>query len=122
MKMDHSDKALEHFKDWSNYLLLTTVAAMGWIIDSKAANPHSFLWVACVLSLAASILFGILTLALIPLIQEQRKASESIYKVKVQCWICGNHTKLKCACLPHHVLFIGGIGLYAAAWVIAPPC
>ena len=30
-------KALEFFKDWSNYLLVTTVAALGWV--ASATNP-----------------------------------------------------------------------------------
>jgi hypothetical protein len=30
--------SLEHFKDWNNYLLITTVAAFGWV---SAKEGHS---------------------------------------------------------------------------------
>jgi hypothetical protein len=29
-------KALDAFKDWSNYLLITTVAALGWTASKDA--------------------------------------------------------------------------------------
>jgi hypothetical protein len=32
---DAQTKALEFFKDWSNYLLVTTVAALGWVASGK---------------------------------------------------------------------------------------
>ena len=36
--LDGAHKALEHFKDWSNYLLVTTVAALGWAnLGARAA-------------------------------------------------------------------------------------
>jgi len=35
-------KALEFFKDWSNYLLVTTVAALGWVADSAHFSAGGF--------------------------------------------------------------------------------
>jgi len=62
-------KALDAFKDWSNYLLLATTAAVGWTASKDAATfltPGMKSWaVAC---LAGSIIFAIMTLALIPAI------------------------------------------------------
>jgi hypothetical protein len=106
-------KALEFFKDWSNYLLVTTVAALGWVAEHGSFS--GVLKVLCVWSLALSIVFGIFTLALIPLVQEQReqdtKASSSNYEVRASFW--GGRLRLMHVCFPQHVLFIIGIVLYA---------
>ena len=34
-RLDQKLKALDAFKDWSNYLLVTTVAALGWTSTKK---------------------------------------------------------------------------------------
>lgn len=108
-------KSLEFFKDWSNYLLITTVAALGWVTTGVAIFWSPLTKLLCIWSFALSIVFAIFTLALIPLVEEQRKAAnESIYKVRAKCWICGrNGPKLTWACLPQHILFIAGVLLYA---------
>ena len=84
---DPMTKALEFFKDWSNYLLVTTVAALGWVAsgtNTTTSTSHSVKW--CVWFFALSVVFGIFTLALIPLVQKQRrKTHESNYDVDVQC-------------------------------------
>jgi hypothetical protein len=110
---DAQTKALEFFKDWSNYLLVTTVAALGWVASGKDF-PISGLMAWCIWSLALSAIFGIFTLALIPLVQEQRdEASTSNYQVRASFWWCGR-LRLMYVCFPQHVLFIAGIVLYAA--------
>jgi len=38
MNTDPRVEALESFKDWSNYLLVTTVAATGWPLD-RCGSP-----------------------------------------------------------------------------------
>jgi hypothetical protein len=125
---DKLTKALEFFKDWTNYLLITTVAAIGWTAVEKgmiANHPKLKFW--CLLALGLSALFGILTLALVPLVQEQRKNEISNYDVRVTFWLwpwtpsnppdwC-NGMRLTWMCFPQHVFLIIGIGLYVyAAW------
>ena len=85
-----NNNALEHFKDWTNYLLVTTVAALGWV-GTKDAPDFLCPWLrlACVWSLALSCIFGIFTLALIPLIAEQQGATPSFYDVKPEFQILG---------------------------------
>jgi len=63
-------KALEMFKDWSNYLLVTTVAALGWVAtsDQPKISRKALRWT--IGALGASTVFGIFTLALIPLVAE----------------------------------------------------
>jgi hypothetical protein len=69
---DPLTKALEFFKDWSNYLLVTTVAALGWVASGTTIFTSHSVKPWCVWLFALSVVFGIFTLALIPLVQEQR--------------------------------------------------
>jgi 4-hydroxybenzoate polyprenyltransferase len=109
-------KAIEYFKDWSNYLLVTTVAATGWVATDKDLPwSHPCLREPCLWSFGISIIFGILTLALIPLIAQKIEESDtSIYKIPTSFSIFGRDITayLTQACRPQHVLFILGIILY----------
>ena len=111
-------KALEFFKDWSNYLLVTTVAALGW---SSAADVDisdtARSW--CVGLFAAPIAFGIFTLALIPLVTQKVKNGQSVFEVQPEfdlLWLKVQVTsiRLKHVCWWQHVLFLVGIVVYAA--------
>jgi len=123
---DLSQPALEAFSRWSNYLLVTTVAAVGWI-SSGVIKFHTELARSLSLwCLGASVVFGIFTLALVPLVAEKaRKANASthkqaektdvsIYKIKTDFNIFNLecHAYLTQACRPQHVLFIVGIISY----------
>jgi hypothetical protein len=109
-------KPIDYFKDWSNYLLVTTVAALGWVTTKEAVISSISLprvWLLCVLCLTLSVVFGIFTLALIPLVAEQRAAEESFYYVDAEFNLLGRcHARLKWVCFPQHVLFILGVLLY----------
>jgi hypothetical protein len=113
---DPLTKALEFFKDWSNYLLVTTVAALGWVASGTTTFTSHSVKPWCVWLFALSVVFGIFTLALIPLVQEQRgreKTHVSNYDVDAQFW--GGHLRLIQVCFAQHVLFIFGILTYAYA-------
>lgn len=113
-------QALAHFKDWSNYMLVTTVAALGWV--ATATTPISgcakswTIWL-----LTASVIFAIFTLALIPLIAEGiTKDTKSFYAVRARfdlVWIFGPeiYFKLKWVCWWQHVFFIAGVIVFARA-------
>jgi hypothetical protein len=74
-------KALEFFKDWSNYLLVTTVAAVGWV-TSKDVLIQPWAKPLCVWAFAVSVVFAILTLAIIPRVAEKlRDDMTSMYDV-----------------------------------------
>jgi hypothetical protein len=63
-------QGLGFFKDWTNYLLVTTVAALGWIASKPVlvVPPRLLAWtIAC---FCFSIIFAIFTLALIPIVAE----------------------------------------------------
>lgn len=120
---DDRMKALEFLKDWSNYLLVTTVAALGWVTSespiffTEAAKP----W--CIWLFAISITFGIFTLGLIPLVAETLSKStetekKSIYSITPSfnlLYIIGpvSWFHLKHFCWVQHAAFILGIALYA---------
>lgn len=113
---DKRFKALSHFKDWSNYLLVTTVAAVGWVAQSKTGDQ--LLLSLAVWCLGVSLIFGILTLALVPLVAQQvDRSHSSIYKVPVsfRLLLVPCTAYLTQACRPQHLLFIAGVGLYCAA-------
>lgn len=123
---DPNTKALEFFKDWSNYLLVTTVAAVGWIagkdsIAFSSAGPRAV----CILALSLSIIFGVLTLALIPLVQEQRRVNASNYDVRVTYRMWSNTDDRRCTlkslCFPQHVLFVLGIIAFALGTMFGDP-
>ena len=122
---DKKSKALEFFKDWSNYLLVTTVAAIGWVAE-HGDHLDSKLRHFCIVALGFSAIFGIFTLALVPLVQEARTRLQSNYEVPVSFWFWPalrwllpkkyrNGMRLTWMCFPQHVLFIAGIVLYIFA-------
>lgn len=120
---DPQTKALEFFKDWSNYLLVTTVAAVGWVAGKDHADFCSpGLQAICIVAFTLSIVFGILTLALVPLVQEQRKGDKSNYEVEVvyeKFWAAdqAGACRLKTLCFPQHAFFLLGVVVFAAGTI-----
>ena len=108
-------QALGFFKDWSNFMLVTTTVAMGWVAK---ASPDMKFRVPAIFCFGLSIIFAVFTLALIPLVAEQITAkSTSIYDISATFkpfWLWGEARaiSLKVVCWPQHVLFISGILLY----------
>ena len=120
--IDDRQTALGHFKDWSNYLLVSTVAAIGWIAQSKIG--HRDVLELSVWCFGLSLIFGILTLALIPLIAEQlRDQDKSIYQVQARFSFLRRPREayLTQACRPQHLLFMIGVIVYAIAVTAAEP-
>jgi hypothetical protein len=121
-KQELDTKALEFFKDWSNYLLVTTVAAVGWVAGKEHADFYSErLRAGCIVALGVSIVFGILTLAVVPLVQEQRTSEQSNYEVDAAFATLFGWTgscRLKSLCFPQHVFFLLAIFFYVVgtAW------
>ncbi len=111
--------ALGYFKDWSNYVLVTTVAAVGWVVAKESIPITAWARTSCIWAFALSAVFGVFTLALIPLIGEAiREETASFYTVPGKFrrfWMWGRTVSLslKWVCWPQHVLFMAGILLYA---------
>jgi hypothetical protein len=127
--------SLELFKDWSNALLVTTVAALGWVATKDLVFRPAWTRSLCILFFSLSVVFAIFTLALIPLIAEQQDVEPSIYNVAITSdlldqinsvldYVCilslldriGISIRslfLRNVCFPQHAFFLMGIGLYA---------
>ena len=54
--------AIKSFKDWSNYLLVTTVAALGWVTTNHLVGIAGIARAFVIGFLGSSIVFGIFTL------------------------------------------------------------
>ena len=113
-RIDRCQKALAHFKDWSNYLLVTTVAALGWVATQDLGGPP-VVKIVCLGVLGFSVVLAILTLAIIPHVAERIDANTtSIYSVEAEVHpgpgISGRTRKvrLKPACWLQHELGISG--------------
>jgi hypothetical protein len=113
-------ESLEHFKDWSNYLLVTTVAALGWVATKDLGLRPTYLRTLCILFFGLSVVFAIFTLALLPLIAEQIQGlppSTSMYRVAVKSDLLEQlgmeSIFLRNVCFPQHAYFLIGIVLYA---------
>ena len=112
---DNLHRALDNFKDWSNYLLVTTVAAMGW--TGKNLDSELMPWAVGVFAVSAAL--GIGTLALIPLVRERIDTdTASIFDIAVDfnlfwMWPPRCRARLKHACWPQHMLFLLGLVLFA---------
>lgn len=126
--IEHHLIALGYFKDWSNFLLVTTVAALGWVATKdrlRISVGATRVTIAC---FGASIVFGMLTLAMIPIVAEQLNSeTESFYKTAASFklfWLWGPEVsaKLKLTCWPQHTLFVGGIAVFtcASVWPCKP--
>jgi len=123
--IDKKLKALDSFKDWTNYLLVTTVAALGWTAGKDGATFSTpCMRTYAVLIFAVSIVFAILVLALIPHVAELLDAPpgekcKSIYDVYWEHWLV--KVRLTNLCLPQHILFLVGIILYSVGTTFSPP-
>ena len=114
-KKEQLIKAMEFLKDWSNYLLVTTVAAIGWVSTQKPQDGWLF---GCILAFGLSAVCGILTLAVIPPTTERISDSDaSIYGIKTKfnilyLWPPSVSIHLKMVCWPQHILFVIGVVMY----------
>lgn len=108
---DAQTKALEFVSNANSYLLLATIALLGWVASGVEFSTDA-LRLAATACLTVSIVFGVATLALIPLVQEARRPGQSNFDVAVQFSLLGR-LRLKAVLLPQHLLLLAGIVLYA---------
>jgi hypothetical protein len=120
--------ALGTFKDWSNYLLVTTVAALGWVALPNHVDLSIWMRDVVMACFGASICCGILTLALIPHVATGvREHNKSFYQVRVQIqslWLVGEprwSVRLMLVCAPQHVLFLAGIVFFTVGAILHSP-
>jgi hypothetical protein len=112
---DAQTKALEFVSNANSYLLLATIALLGWVASGVEFSTDA-LRLAATACLTVSIVFGVATLALIPLVQEARRPGQSNFDVAVRFSPLGR-LRLKAVLLPQHLLLLAGIVLYAVGTI-----
>ncbi len=105
-------KALNDFATWSNCMLVTSTAAATWTANLNPAEPFSR-WTKCAVAcLVLSSIFGIFTIAIVPLVR-QKIGNISIYEVKVQpTWF--RECTLESFCFFQHLFLILGLLFFVA--------
>jgi hypothetical protein len=114
---DAQTKALEFVNQAASLTLLATIALLAWVASGVEFSSQA-LRLAAMACLLMSIIYGIATLALIPLVQEARRPGQSNFEVEARYALFGRRTsRLKAVMLPQYVLLIAGLILYVAGMV-----
>jgi hypothetical protein len=114
---DAQAKALEFVNSASSYVLLATIALLAWVA-SGVEFSNDALRVASMACLTVSAMFGVATLALIPLVQEARRPGQSNFEVEARFMLLGQRgARLKTALLPQYLFLLAGLVLYVAGMV-----
>ena len=114
---DAQAKALEFVNGASSYVLLATIALLAWVA-SGVEFSNDGLRVASMACLMLSIVFGVATLALIPLVQEARRPGQSNFEVEARFMLFGRRgARLKSVLLPQYVLLLLGVGFYIGGMI-----
>ena len=114
---DGQAKALEFVNSASSYVLLATIALLAWVA-SGVEFSNDGLRVASMACLTLSVIFGIATLALVPLVQEARRPGQSNFEVEARFMMFGRRgTRLKSALLPQYLFLLAGLVLYVVGMV-----
>jgi hypothetical protein len=114
---DAPTNALEFVKDTGIYTLLATIALLAWVA-SGVEFSNDALRLTAMASLTLSVLFGITTLALIPLVQEARRPGQSNFDVDARFDLMGPRTcRLKSVAFPQQAFLLIGVVLYVVGMI-----
>jgi hypothetical protein len=114
---DVQAKALEFINSASSYVLLATIALLAWVASGVEFSNEG-LRLTSMACLTLSVVFGVGTLALIPLVQEARRPGQSNFDVEARFRLFGQRSsRLKAMLLPQYVLLLAGVILYVAGMV-----
>lgn len=114
---DAHTKALEFVHQAASYTLLATIALLAWVASGVEFSNQG-LRLAAMACLMMSIIYGVASLALIPLIQEARRPGQSNFEVEARYALFGRRTsRLKAVMLPQSVLLIAGLILYLVGMI-----
>lgn len=114
---DVHTKALEFVNQACIVTLIATIALLAWIA-SGVDFANQGLRVATMACLLISIVYGVASLTLIPLIQEARRPGQSNFEAQGRYSLFGRRTsRLKSVLMPQYVLLIVGLVLYVAGMI-----
>jgi hypothetical protein len=114
---DAQTKALEFISRTANYSLVATIALLAWVASGVAFSSEG-LRLASMACLTLSVVCGVGTLVLVPLVQEARRPGQSNFDVEVRFLFFGRRTsRLKTAMLPQYLLLLLGLVLYVIGMI-----
>jgi hypothetical protein len=114
---DAQTKALEFVNSASTYVLIATIALTAWVASGVEFSSEG-LRVTSMACLTLSVVFGIATLAIIPLVQEVRQPGQSNFDVEARFKLFGwRSSHLKAVLFPQYFLLLAGLILYVIGMV-----
>ena len=114
---DAQTKALEFVNSASTYVLIATIALTAWVASGVEFSSEG-LRVTSMACLTLSVIFGVATLALIPLVQEARQPGQSNFDVDAYFRLFGRRSAhLKGVLFPQYFLLLAGLILYVIGMV-----
>src|ERR1700742_2969190 len=114
---DARTKALEFINSASTYVLIATLALTAWVASGVEFSSEG-LRVTSMACLTLSAVFGVATLALIPLVQEARQPGQSNFDVDAYFKLFGRRSShLKAVLFPQYVLLLVGLVVYVVGMV-----
>jgi hypothetical protein len=114
---DPQTKALEFVNQATSLVLIATIALLAWVASGVefSSDALRFGAMGC---LTLSIVFGVGTLTLIPLVQEARRPGQSNFDVEPSFALLGRgKARLKTVMLPQYALLLAGIILYVIGMI-----
>jgi uncharacterized membrane protein len=115
--IDPQTKALEFVNQASSFVLIATIALLAWVASGVefSSDALRFGAMGC---LTLSVVFGVGTLTLIPLVQEARRPGQSNFDVTPAFALLGRRSaRLRTTMLPQYVLLLAGIILYVVGMI-----
>ncbi len=114
---DPQTKALEFVSQASTFMLIATMALLAWVASGVefSSDALRFGAMGC---LTLSVVSGVGTLTLIPLIQEARRPGQSNFDVVASFALFGRRSaRLRTTMLPQYALLLAGIIVYVAGMI-----
>jgi hypothetical protein len=114
---DAPTKALEFASHASTYVLVVTIALLAWVSSGVDFSAQG-LRLSSMACLTMSVVCGVGTLALIPLVQEARRSGQSNFDVEARYWLFGQRSsRLRSVMLPQYLLLLAGLILFVIGMV-----
>jgi len=110
-------KALEFVASASIFTLLATIALVAWV-SSGVEFADQGIRLCSMACLTLSVVCGVGTLVLIPLVQEGRRPGQSNFDVDARFWLLGQRSsRLRSTMLPQYLLLLAGLILYVVGMI-----
>jgi hypothetical protein len=114
---DAATTALEFINRAASFSLIATIALLAWVASAVEFSIDG-LRLASVACLTLSVVFGVATLMLIPLVQEARKPGQSNFEVEARYRLFGRrNVRLNATLLPQYGFLLAGVILFAAGMI-----